>query len=245
MTKASSARRARSSGLADTRWYEVTMPCMSGARRPSAADHAGSRWSENADAARAHWSFRCAVGATTTSREGCCPRPCRAAVSANVVFPAPGVATARKSFASDAAKRSKAAFCHGLRRTIRVMDPRRPADDTARTCRPSRCQTLRVRAITDGGLETTLIYHHGATLPDFAAFVLLEDETGLESLRRYYGPYIEIARRERVRAILDTPTWRANTDWGARLGYDAAALAGVNRRAVALLDAIRSESPGV
>src|SRR3954452_19197650 len=116
-------------------------------------------------------------------------------------------------------------------------------DDIARTSRPLECQTPCMRAITDGGLETTLIYHHGDTLPDFAAFVLLEDETGLESLRSYYAPYIEIARRERLRAILDTPTWRANADWGTRLGYDAAALADVNRRAVELLDAIRSDSP--
>src|SRR3954451_16307421 len=118
-------------------------------------------------------------------------------------------------------------------------------DDIARTSRPLDCQTLRMRAITDGGLETTLIYHHGATLPEFAAFVLLDDATGLESLRRYYAPYVEIARRERVRAILDTPTWRANADRGTRLGYDAAALADVNRRAVELLDAIHSDSPDV
>src|SRR5581483_12074570 len=71
-----------------------------------------------------HWSFRWAVGATTTSRLGCRASAHRAAVSAKVVLPAPGVATARKSFASDATKRSNAAFCHDLRRTVRVMCPR-------------------------------------------------------------------------------------------------------------------------
>jgi S-methylmethionine-dependent homocysteine/selenocysteine methylase len=100
-------------------------------------------------------------------------------------------------------------------------------------------------AITDGGLETTLIYHYGAELPDFAAFVLLDDQNGIELLRRYYASYIEVARSESVRAILDTPTWRANPDWGARLGYDAAALADVNRRAVELLNSIRRESADV
>ena len=39
--------------------------------------------------------------------------------------------------------------------------------------------------------------------------------------------------------ILDTPTWRANADWGAKLGYDAGALAEVNRMAVDFLDALR------
>ena len=46
------------------------MPCMSAGSAPSAADHDGSRWSEKAAAARAHWIFRCAVGATTISRPG-------------------------------------------------------------------------------------------------------------------------------------------------------------------------------
>ena len=73
------------------------MPCMSAGSAPPAADHDGSRWSENAAAARAHWIFRCAVGATTISRPGRSASWCRAAVRAKVVLPAPGVATARKS----------------------------------------------------------------------------------------------------------------------------------------------------
>jgi S-methylmethionine-dependent homocysteine/selenocysteine methylase len=92
-----------------------------------------------------------------------------------------------------------------------------------------------MRAIADGGMETTLIYHYAADLPHFAAFVLLEDEPGRELLRRYYAPYIEIGGREGLPVILDTPTWRANADWGALLGYDADALADVNRRAVDLV----------
>jgi homocysteine S-methyltransferase len=32
--------------------------------------------------------------------------------------------------------------------------------------------------------------------------------------------------------VLDTVTWRANPDWGARLGYSSAELAAANRRAV-------------
>jgi S-methylmethionine-dependent homocysteine/selenocysteine methylase len=102
-----------------------------------------------------------------------------------------------------------------------------------------------MQAITDGGLETTLIYHYGAELPDFAAFVLLDDEDGIELLSRYYAPYIDVARGRRVRAILDTPTWRASADWGARLGYDAASLESINRRAVELLDSIRAANPDV
>lgn len=96
--------------------------------------------------------------------------------------------------------------------------------------------------ITDGGMETTLIFHMGLELPHFASFVLLEDERGRKILRDYYRPYVEIARERGVGIILDTPTWRANPDWGARLGLSPAALAELNRRGVALLEALRAEA---
>jgi S-methylmethionine-dependent homocysteine/selenocysteine methylase len=91
-------------------------------------------------------------------------------------------------------------------------------------------------------METTLIFHEGLDLPEFAAFVLLDDEQGREALRSYFRPYIDIARKRGVGIILDTPTWRANADWGERLGYSAEALAAVNRRGVMLLDELRAES---
>jgi homocysteine S-methyltransferase len=98
--------------------------------------------------------------------------------------------------------------------------------------------------ITDGGMETTLIFQEGLELPEFASFVLLEDPTGREALLRYYEPYLEIARRRGVGIQLDAPTWRANRDWGERLGYSPEALVDVNRRAVALLDGLRESTAG-
>jgi len=98
--------------------------------------------------------------------------------------------------------------------------------------------------ITDGGMETTLIFHVGLELPHFASFVLLDDERGVQSLTNYYMQYIEIARKQGVGIILDTPTWRANPDWGSRLGYSPDALVNINRRGVALLEAFRSDVDG-
>jgi S-methylmethionine-dependent homocysteine/selenocysteine methylase len=98
--------------------------------------------------------------------------------------------------------------------------------------------------ITDGGMETTLIFHSGIDLPHFAAFVLLADEAGVEALRDYFAPYIDIAREQGVGLILDTPTWRANPDWGDLLGYSEAALADVNRRSVELLAEFRPRLGG-
>jgi homocysteine S-methyltransferase len=86
--------------------------------------------------------------------------------------------------------------------------------------------------LTDGGLETTLVFLDGMLLPDFAAFPLLGSDDGKSHLDRYYRPYLELAERIGAGFVLDTATWRANPDWGARLGCDAATLAEVNRLAV-------------
>ena len=96
--------------------------------------------------------------------------------------------------------------------------------------------------ITDGGMETTLIFHAGLDLPHFASFVLLDDENGVEALRNYYTSYVGIARAQGVGIILDTPTWRANPDWGVRLGYSPDALADIDRRGVALLEDLRANA---
>jgi homocysteine S-methyltransferase len=64
--------------------------------------------------------------------------------------------------------------------------------------------------VTDGGMETMLIFHEGRDLPSFASFVLLEDDAGRRAVRNYYEPYVAIAREQGVGAVLDTATWRAN-----------------------------------
>ena len=95
--------------------------------------------------------------------------------------------------------------------------------------------------VTDGGLETTLLFHEQIDLPDFAAFPLLDTEEGRAALHRYYAPYLDIARRTATGIVLDTPTWRASLDWGARLGYGPEALTDVNRRAVRFVADIATE----
>jgi S-methylmethionine-dependent homocysteine/selenocysteine methylase len=96
--------------------------------------------------------------------------------------------------------------------------------------------------ITDAGMETVLIFDCGLELPDFASFVLLDDPKGVEALRSYYEKFLDIARERRAGIVLDAPTWRANADWGERLGYAAEALADINRRGVALLEELRREA---
>jgi len=96
--------------------------------------------------------------------------------------------------------------------------------------------------LTDGGLETTLIFHEGIDLPAFAAFDLLKDEEGREALRRYFRPYLEVARDRRAGFVLDTATWRANPDWADELGYSGEQLDAANREAVALAEELKAEA---
>ncbi len=98
--------------------------------------------------------------------------------------------------------------------------------------------------LTDGGIETTLIFDEGLELPDFAAFHLFESAEGEEALRKYFRTYAAIAKRQGTGLILESATWRANADWGDRLGYSPEALADANRKSVCLLETIRDENPG-
>ena len=93
--------------------------------------------------------------------------------------------------------------------------------------------------VSDGGLETDLIFSRGVDLPEFASFPLVEDDRGRGLLRDYYDGYAAVARRAGAGLTLESPTWRANPDWGARVGYDAAALDRVNRAAIGFLDQLR------
>lgn len=95
--------------------------------------------------------------------------------------------------------------------------------------------------ITDGGIETTLIFLEGQELPYFAAFHLFKTPAGESALRKYFRTYGELARKYQTGLILETPTWRCNSDWGAKLEYNADALAEANRKSVRLLEEIRSE----
>jgi S-methylmethionine-dependent homocysteine/selenocysteine methylase len=99
--------------------------------------------------------------------------------------------------------------------------------------------------VTDGGIETTLIFHAGLELPEFAAFDLLKDEDGTDALRRYYEPYVQLAREQGTGLILESPTWRANPDWGKAIGYSRDELSVLNRKAIALMEELRDRHADV
>lgn len=100
--------------------------------------------------------------------------------------------------------------------------------------------------LTDGGMETTLIFGNGLELPGFATFPLLERDDGRAAMHGYFEPYLDVARRHDVGFVLEANTWRANPAWGTQLGYSLDDLAEANRRAVGFVAAIREreEAPG-
>ena len=97
------------------------------------------------------------------------------------------------------------------------------------------------RFVSDGGLETDLIFHHGVDLPEFAAYPLLRSDEGRALLRSYFEGYAAVAERAGAGLRLETPTWRANPDWGAVLGDDAAALDAANQEAIGFLRGIAAD----
>ena len=95
--------------------------------------------------------------------------------------------------------------------------------------------------LTDGGIETTLIFLDGIDLPYFAAFDLMKTEDGRAALTRYYERYIAIALSDGTGFIFESPTWRASSDWGALLGYSRDDIAAVNRDAIALMRELQAK----
>ncbi|MBL8884358.1 MAG: homocysteine S-methyltransferase family protein [Hyphomicrobium sp.] len=94
--------------------------------------------------------------------------------------------------------------------------------------------------LTDSGMETTLVFHEGMELPHFASFTLLNSEDGRKWVRGYYERHLQLAQDARAGFVLDTPTWRANADWGAKLGLTPEELAAVNAGAVAMMKELRT-----
>lgn len=85
------------------------------------------------------------------------------------------------------------------------------------------------------GMETDLIFSRGIDLPGFASFPLLSTDEGRSILEQYFDAMIQLGTAQKVGVILESPTWVANRDRGAVLGYSPEELAVFNVQAVALM----------
>lgn len=95
--------------------------------------------------------------------------------------------------------------------------------------------------MTDGGLETDLIFNKGIELPEFAAFDLLNSDEGKQILKKYYEDYLIIAKEKCEGFVLELPTYRANPDWIIKLGYSLEYLTTILNAAINELEVLRSE----
>lgn len=93
----------------------------------------------------------------------------------------------------------------------------------------------------DSGLETTLIYKDGITLPYFATFPLLQHHDTYYKLKTYYEDHIQIAIDHHCGFLLGGVGWRANRDWGEKLGFTQEELDEFNRQSISLQKTIRDE----
>jgi S-methylmethionine-dependent homocysteine/selenocysteine methylase len=97
--------------------------------------------------------------------------------------------------------------------------------------------------LTDGGIETTHVFHEGLELPCFAAFDLLKDAAGEAALRKYFLSYVALAKSLGLGCVLETPTWRASSDWAAKIGWSAADLAAQTAAPSSCYDASAPSTP--
>lgn len=95
--------------------------------------------------------------------------------------------------------------------------------------------------LTDGGMETTLVFHEGIDLPNFAAFDLLKTEEGVQKIRDYFRLNAAIATENKVGFVLESVTWRASSDWGTLMGYSDIALDAINHQSIEMLEELREE----
>lgn len=89
------------------------------------------------------------------------------------------------------------------------------------------------------GTETDLIFSQGVDLPGFASYPLLETDEGTDMLLAYFRALINEGKEAGAGVILESPTWVANRDKAAPLGYTPDALADLNRRAIEVMAAAR------
>ena len=95
--------------------------------------------------------------------------------------------------------------------------------------------------LTDGGMETTLIFHEGIEIPHFASITLMQTEQGRAVLKEYFRSYLKLARIYQTGFVLESVTWRASADWASPLGISESQLQRLNEQSIQLMDELRAE----
>lgn len=89
--------------------------------------------------------------------------------------------------------------------------------------------------LTEGGIETEVMYKHGFELPHFAMFPLLDNPEALAAMKGIWQRALRAAADNGFDAIINGLDYRASPDWGALLGYSPQGLADMQLRAIDFL----------
>ncbi len=95
--------------------------------------------------------------------------------------------------------------------------------------------------LTEGGIETEIMYKWGHDMPHFAMFPLLERAAAAADIRGMYRRYLDVAARHGFAALIGGFDYRASPDWGALLGYSDEGLAEANLRSIDFLRGLARE----
>ena len=78
--------------------------------------------------------------------------------------------------------------------------------------------------LTEGGVETEVMYKYGFDLPEFAMFTLLENPEAMKVIRDMYRRYFDVVAKHDLCALVSGMDYRASLDWGKLVGYSETAL---------------------
>lgn len=95
--------------------------------------------------------------------------------------------------------------------------------------------------LTDGGLETDMIFNRKVELPCFSALMLLRTDEGRRALDEYFRSYLDLARQIGTGFELVSASWRASPDWAPEFGISQDELDALNRNSIEMLFELRDE----
>ncbi len=78
--------------------------------------------------------------------------------------------------------------------------------------------------LTEGGVETEIMYKYGFELPEFAMFTLLDNPKAVKVIRGMYRRYLDVVAKHNMCALMSGMDYRASPDWGNLVGYSGTSL---------------------
>jgi S-methylmethionine-dependent homocysteine/selenocysteine methylase len=95
--------------------------------------------------------------------------------------------------------------------------------------------------LTEGGVETEIMYKWGFELPQFAMFTLMENPEAVVAIRGMMREYLDAAAETDQAAFMSGFDYRASPDWGDTLGYSPESLADANIACIDFLKELAGE----